>query len=136
MIRLLLLASIIPVAIPTTAAASECLHYDLPAVQISGRISREPLIPVATATAEQPEYAWYFEPAKPLCVDPGPENLGNLAMADVKRFEIVPPTEQSGFDSYLGQNVLIVGLFVPTYLPHFHSNLMFTVESVPAQPGP
>ena len=131
------LMGIAALAISPIASARECLHYDLPVVQISGRISRVAVTPaVANAGYSQPEYAWYFSSTKPLCISPGPARLGNLAINQITRFQILPPSSRPDLSEYLGQEVRLTGSFIPTYIPHYHTNLTFTVESAESLRGP
>jgi hypothetical protein len=131
------LMGIAAVALSSIASASECLHYDLPVVKISGRISRVTVPPAVTHSGDpQPKYAWYFSSTKPLCISPGPVMLGNLAIKRVTRFEILLPSTHQDLSQYLGREVRLTGSFIPTYIPHYHTNLTFTVESVERLRGP
>ena len=132
------LLSVVGLLLSPVANASDCLHYDLPAVQISGRIARVVVTSVGASLGDdlQPEYAWYLSTTKPLCILPGPKKLGNLAVTGIRRFEILPSPNQPDLTRYLGQEVRLKGSFVPTYIPHYHTNLTFSVESVSLLRGP
>ena len=128
--KLFRLASFSALIVSGHVTAGECLHYDLPMVEIAGRVTRVPLPTADPRGNELGErgYAWYFESTKPLCIAAGPQSLGNRPFQDVRRFEILPPATGRGLRSFLGANVLLKGRFVPTQLPHYH-HLTFSVES-------
>jgi hypothetical protein len=62
--------------------------------------------------------------------------LGNLAIKQATRFEILPPSMHPDLSQYLGREVRLTGSFIPTQLPHYHTNLTFSVESVERLRGP
>ncbi len=124
-------------SLSSIASANECLHYDLPAVHISGRISRVAVTSaVPNSGHSQPEYAWYFSSTKPLCISPGPARFGNIAIKQITYFQILPPSKQYDLSEYVGHEVRLTGSFIPTYIPHYHTNLTFTVDSVERLRGP
>jgi hypothetical protein len=120
-----------------SVAASECLHYDLPNVQIVGHISRVRVFPHLRPheATPVPEYAWYFETDRPLCIVAGPKELGNLVVSHTRHFEILPPPKQRDMSKLMGKIVFARGVFIPTQLPHYHTNLTFAAESVGLRHG-
>ena len=119
--RLTSLATLLVAALP---AAAKCLHYDLPAVELAGQLER-----VATPSGGRvaPEDSWFFKPVQPLCVSAGAKRLGNDSVRNVRRFEVLLPSDAS-FNPLVGAPVVIRGWFVPTKVPHPHP-LTFSVES-------
>jgi len=111
------------------AATAECLHYDLPDVTLQGQIIRGAS---STATkSSSPQHSWYFAISQPICIA---GDKDNQSVAATRRFEIWPATRET-FDSYAGRTVQVSGHFFPTYIPHFHSYLIFEVTSVQALSG-
>ncbi|HET7126091.1 MAG TPA: hypothetical protein VFI26_03200, partial [Lysobacter sp.] len=81
-------------------------------------------------------YGWYFETDRPLCIVAGPKEFGNLAISHTRRFEILAPPKQQDMSKLLGKAVLATGVFIPTQLPYYHTNLTFAAESVRLRHGP
>ena len=123
-------------ALTTHAAAAECLHYDLPSVQITGRITRV-AYPSAFSNepSREPDYVWYFDTAEPLCIVAGNKRMRNVPFAKVQHFEILPPPDGQDLARFLGVKVALKGQFLPSQLPHYH-HLTFSVESASLQPAP
>ncbi len=120
---------------PSVASAAACLHYDLPDITLQGHVVRgAPLTTRATNGSDsQADRSWYFVTTRSLCITGGNNNLPVKA---TRRFEIWPPGGHENFDLHVGHTVKITGHFLPTYIPHFHSYLIFGVTSVEAPGAP
>ena len=131
------LAILLTLAVSGKATAGACLHYDLPEVEITGRLTRVPWHSTPTpGTGHRELYeSWYFEPAQPLCIAAGPTWLGNVPIRNARRFEVLPPADGSDLDRFLGATVVLRGLFVPTQMPHYH-HLTFSIESAKLRHAP
>ena len=135
--KLLRFASFLTLAVSLEAAAGKCLHYDLPEVEITGRLARVEWhsTPTPGTGHRELQESWYFEPAQPLCIAAGPKRLGNVPVRNARRFEVLPPADGSDLGRFLGATVVLRGLFVPTQMPHYH-HLTFSIESAKLRHAP
>jgi len=115
-------------AFSSAAATAECLHYDLPDVTLRGQVIRGAPSTTSTTKSSSPQQSWYFVTSQPICIA---GDKDNQSVAATHRFAIWPSGSET-FDSYAGRPVQISGHFLPTYIPHFHSYLIFEVNSIQA----
>jgi len=109
-------------------ATAECLHYDLSDVTLQGQVIRGAPSKASTTKGSSPQDSWYFVTSQPICIA---GDKDNQSVAATHRFKIWPSGRET-FDSYAGRTAQISGHFFPTYIPHFHSYLIFEVTSIQA----
>ena len=106
------------------AIAGECLHYDLP-VQLEGHVERGEPISRPTA-ADTIQHSWYFNSNAPICLVPVADNTATT----FSRFEIWPPPAQTDLSELVRRPIRIVGTFLPTSIPHFHAQPIFSATLI------
>jgi hypothetical protein len=113
--------------LPVTAVADECLHFDVPNFTLEGRLVRgERQAANGRKTNDGQNYRWYLKFTKPICVS----GEGNDTVEGALQTELWARGGGSPLESVDGQIVRATGHFLPTYIPHYHVNLIFTAESL------
>ncbi|GAB6197521.1 hypothetical protein PAGU2595_028560 [Lysobacter xanthus] len=132
------LAACLFLTLCSSEAAANCLHYDPPSIEITGRISAIPftLADWSTGAAiQEPEYSWSFTTAHPICIAAGDKRMGNVAFGSVQQFQILAASAGLDLSRFVGTTVILRGQFLPSQLPHHH-HLTFSVESARVRHAP
>ena len=113
-------------SLPVAAVADECLHFDVPNFTLQGRVVRgERQEAGGRETKDDQDHHWYLKFTKPICVS----GKGSDTVTSALQTELWSRGGGSPLGSADGQIVRITGYFLPTYIPHYHAYLIFTVES-------
>lgn len=121
-------------SLPVAAIAEDCLHFGAPNLTLHGRVIKgERQTAVGYETGDDRDYYWYLQFTAPICVS----GKGSDTVKGATKASLWLPKSGSSLGSWDGRTVRAKGRFAPTYMPHYHSYLIFVaanleiVEQVP-----
>ena len=116
---------------PAAVWAEHCLEYDQPGTVLAGSLVRLHFNAKNSDGEIVPQSYWQLRRIEPFCVDPGESSHGNIRMQGASIVELWPPSDsESDLEGLDGERIEVRGRIVPTFMPHYHSELIFSADSV------